>query len=461
MQHDVQANYNYVGCELIESSIDTSSLLRCSQGIEWSSGVNKNKLCHYSAMLETPLGNRITVDGQFQIIDIVETNQKNPSLVLQDIATNIVAGEDRTIQTSTLLNSKNLVIKKILGLNVPRESHIHCSMPMIHHEQFEYPSLYLIISSKSIYVGITYRLLSYRIYEHCTYKWKDDTVKRGKRTYDMLAYEDADVYCIGRFTDYTIDDIESMSEEERAKFHTKMESVETIFITLASKQFPHLELVNRKQILKDDNELKASVLQLASDNFFEILWGCWDDMPNIQANYNSYSEEIDEAMINCYKLLYDEELTDDRLNLFETVGVELNDFIRLLNEATKPRRGFGRIEIDYNNPTAMPTGRAKDRFDGYLGYKYNPNPKYNKSKPYYKKTIFGYVNKSVAEMESMVKKSIEEHKNKHRKFFASMIDGHIEITDREGNILYSKYIAELDYTEVVYARQVDLSRFIG
>lgn len=271
-----QGNYKYYGFKIIDATINTNSLDRCSQGIIWNPAtVNKGKLCGYTTTLKDKQDNLFTIEGQLQIVDIIETNQKNPSLVLQDIATNIVAGLDLEIQTSSFINSPTTVMSKVLGCTIyeakERESHIHCSMPTIHHIQDEYPSLYLIISSKSIYVGITYRLLSDRIYEHCTYKWKDATVKRGKRTYDMIAYEDADVYCIGRFTDYTIDDIEAMSEEERAKFHTKMESVETIFITLASKQFPHLELVNRKQILKDEEAIIKHLAKLPFINV-EILW---------------------------------------------------------------------------------------------------------------------------------------------------------------------------------------------
>ena len=280
-QLTVQATYNYIGCKVIEASIDTSSLIRIPQGIDWASGVNKGKLCRYKATLDTPLGNRITVEGQLQILDIIETNQKNPSIVLQDVDTNIVAGEKKEIQTSSFLNNQPTVMSKVLGCSIyiakDRENHAHCSMPMINHEQSEYPSLYLIISPSSTYVGITYRLLQDRMYEHCTYKWKDDTVKRGKSTYDIMAYEDAKVYCIGRFTDYTLDEIKAISDKERKEHHHQMELVETLFITLASKQFPHLEQVNRKQILKDD---KAIVKHLGSLPFtnVEIDWDLLDSL---------------------------------------------------------------------------------------------------------------------------------------------------------------------------------------
>lgn len=299
MQHDVKTTYNYVGCKVIEASIDTSSLIRIPQGIDWASGVNKGKLCRYKATLNTPLDNRITVEGQLQILDIIETNQKNPSIVLQDVDTNIVAGQDLEIQTSSFLNNQPTVMSKVLGCSIyiakDRENHAHCSMPMINHEQSEYPSLYLIISPSSIYVGITHRLLQDRMYEHCTYKWKDDTVKRGKSTYDMLAYEDAKVYCIGRFTDYTLDEIKAMDKAKRDEFHTKMETVETLFITLASKQFPHLELVNRKQILKDE---KAIVKHLGSLPFvnIEVEWELLDsigfDIPYKRTNKDTYWKYI-------------------------------------------------------------------------------------------------------------------------------------------------------------------------
>ena len=79
----------------------------------------------------------------------------------------------------------------------------------------------MIISDKSIYVGITYRKLSDRIYEHCTLT-KDKTVKTGKSTFEMIAHEGAEVYCIGTFTDYTIGQIEAMSEDEKNDFKHKM-----------------------------------------------------------------------------------------------------------------------------------------------------------------------------------------------------------------------------------------------
>lgn len=276
-----QGNYKYLGYTVVNATIDMSNLETTSKGIIWNpASVNKDKMCRYKVTLENKQGDTFTLEHDLIIKDIIETKQKNPSLVLQDTQTNVVAGMDGEIQTSSFLNNPSTVMSKVLGCTVykqkERNSLIHCETPTIHYEQFNFPSLYCIKSSKSIYIGITYRYLSDRIYEHCTLT-KDTTVKTGKSTFDMIAHEGAEVYCIGMFTDYTIGQIEAMSEDEKNDFKHKMESVETLMITLANKQFPDLELVNRKQILKDedrDEENKKIVKHIANLPFInvEIKW---------------------------------------------------------------------------------------------------------------------------------------------------------------------------------------------
>lgn len=276
-----EGNYKYLGFKVLEATIDTSTLERSSQGIIWNpASVNKDKMCRYKVTLENKQGDTFTLEHDLIIKDIIETKQKNPSLVLQDTQTNVVAGMDGEIQTSSFLNNPSTVMSKVLGCTVykqkERNSLIHCELPTIHLEQYDFPSLYCIKSSKSIYIGITYRKLADRIYEHCTLT-KDTTVKAGKSTFNMIAHEDAKVYCIGEFTDYTLEQIEAMTEDERRDYKHKMESVETLMITLANKQFSHLELVNKKQILNHedrDEENKKIVKHIANLPFInvEIDW---------------------------------------------------------------------------------------------------------------------------------------------------------------------------------------------
>lgn len=277
-----QGNYKYLGCTVVYAEINTTNLETTSKGIIWTpTDINKGKECTYKVLLLDKNQKEIKVEGAFTIIDIVETNQKNYSLILKDRDTQVISGADLEIQTSVFNGKdKKLLMSKVLGCTVfnkkERESLIHCEMPIIHYEQFNFPSLYCIKSSKSIYIGITYRYLSDRIYEHCTLT-KDTTVKTGKSTFDMIAHEGAEVYCIGMFTDYTIQQIEAMSEDEKNDFNHRMGSVETLMITLANKQFPDLELVNRKQILKDedrDEENKKIVKHIANLPFInvEIKW---------------------------------------------------------------------------------------------------------------------------------------------------------------------------------------------
>lgn len=309
-----QGNYKYLGCTVVNATIDMSNLETTSKGIIWNpASVNKDKMCRYKVTLENKQGDTFTLENDLIIKDIFETKQKNPSLVLQDTQTNVVAGMDGEIQTSSFLNNPNTVMSKVLGCTIfnkkERQSLIHCETPTIHYEQYDFPSLYMIISDKSIYVGITYRKLSDRIYEHCTLT-KDKTVKTGKSTFDMIAHEGAEVYCIGTFTDYTIGQIEAMSEDEKNDFKHRMESVETLMITLANKQFPDLELVNRKQILKDD---KVTIKHLSSLPFGNVDIH-WDTLRDLGYNVPKFLGEkqaevksfhyVDEPMTNYYVPFY-------------------------------------------------------------------------------------------------------------------------------------------------------------
>ncbi|WP_235069365.1 hypothetical protein [Turicibacter sp. TJ11] len=421
-----EGNYKYLGFKVLEATIDTSTLERSSQGIIWNpASVNKDKMCRYKVTLENKQGDTFTLEHDLIIKDIIETKQKNPSLVLQDTQTNVVAGMDGEIQTSSFLNNPNTVMSKVLGCTVfnkkERQSLIHCETPTIHYEQYDFPSLYMIISDKSIYVGITYRKLSDRIYEHCTLT-KDKTVKAGKSTFEMIAHEGAEVYCIGMFTDYTIEQIEAMSEDEKATYFHKMEQLETIMITLAQKEFSHLKLVNKKQIIEDDDKLKAKVLELPHDLSFRIDWKCWDELHEVEG-LAPYSEELEKVARYVYSLVHEVELSDSLISLYETVGVNVLDLLQIVNNVVKPLRTLGKRKIDYNNPTEMPQGRAKDRFDGYFGYRYNLNPTFKKSKPYYKKLVYGgWDNLSVKEMQEKVQEHLDGLYKKRRLYQAYLND---------------------------------------
>lgn len=422
-----QGNYKYLGCTVVYAEINTTNLETTSKGIIWTpTDINKGKECTYEATLENRYGELIPVTGSFNIIDIVETKQKNYSLVLKDKGTQVISGADLEIQTSVFnREDKKLLMSKVLGCTIfnkkERASLIHCEMPIIHYEQYDFPSLYMIISDKSIYVGITYRKLSDRIYEHCTLT-KDKTVKAGKSTFEMIAHEGAEVYCIGMFTDYTIEQIEAMSEDEKATYFHKMEQLETIMITLAQKEFSHLKLVNKKQIIEDDDKLKAKVLELPHDLSFRIDWKCWDELHEVEG-LAPYSEELEKVARYVYSLVHEVELSDSLISLYETVGVNVLDLLQIVNNVVKPLRTLGKRKIDYNNPTEMPQGRAKDRFDGYFGYRYNLNPTFKKSKPYYKKLVYGgWDNLSVKEMQEKVQEHLDGLYKKRRLYQAYLND---------------------------------------
>ncbi len=302
-------NYKYFGCKVKSASIDTSTLTKNSQGIVWNpKEVNVGKLCAYKVTLQDKKGKTISIRGKLKILDIIETKQKNPSLVLQDQITKVIAGSDLEIQTSSFLNNQDTVMSKVLGCTIfkqtERKKLIHCDMPEIVNYEGMYPSLYCIKSNKSIYVGITHRHLEERVYEHCTLTkdksvqsdkstfdmiaslyciksnksiyvgithrhleervyehctlTKDKSVQSDKSTFDMIAHEGAKVYCIGEFLDHTLDEVANMTDEERAEYHHKMESVETLMITLAKISFPKLECINRKQVLTNEDRYKQN-----------------------------------------------------------------------------------------------------------------------------------------------------------------------------------------------------------
>ena len=108
-----EGNYKYLGFKVLEATIDTSTLERSSQGIIWNpASVNKGKMCRYKVTLENKQGDTFTLKHDLIIKDIIETKQKNPSLVLQDTQTNVVAGMDGEIQTSSFLNNPNTVMSQ-------------------------------------------------------------------------------------------------------------------------------------------------------------------------------------------------------------------------------------------------------------------------------------------------------------------------------------------------------------
>lgn len=257
-----KGNYKYFGYKVKSASIDTSTLGKNVQGIVWNpKEVNMGKPCSYKVILEDKEGKTISIRGKLKILDIIETKQKNPSLILQDQITKVVAGTDLEIQTSSFLNHQDTVMSKVLGCTIFKQSErkklIHCDMPEIINYEGMYPSLYCIKSNKSVYVGITHRNLEERVYEHCTLT-KDKSVQSDKSTFDMIAHEGAKVYCIGEFLDHTLDEVENMTDEERAEYHHKMESVETLMITLAKISFPKLECINRKQVLTNEDRYKKN-----------------------------------------------------------------------------------------------------------------------------------------------------------------------------------------------------------
>ena len=185
-------------------------------------------------------------------------------------------------------------------------------MPDIMKYQQEHPSLYTVITDKSIYIGISIRDLYQRLAEHCTYKQDN-----GKTTFDMLAYENAKVYCIGVFKGCTIKELEQMSVKERDKFRSKMETLETLLITLAYLQLPHLELVNRKQILDTEEKVFKHLVKLPLldvEIYFHVLDELGFTIPNkvnVDSNcfieYDSSSKKyyVLEEYFNSFKAMAD------------------------------------------------------------------------------------------------------------------------------------------------------------
>lgn len=414
-------NYKYYGFKVVSATIDTTSLERCGQGIKWNPAtINKGKVCNYTVTLQDKQGATFTIEDSLVIKDIIETKQKNPSLLLQDNHTNVVAGLDLEIQTSSFLNEQTTVMSKVLGCTIynkkDREKYIHCAIPTIQNYEPIYPALYMILSDKSVYVGITYRNLYERIYEHCTLT-KNKKEKATKSTYDMLAYENTEVYCIGKFTNYTLEEIETMDDKDRDSYFHKMEQLETAMISIASREFSHLELVNKKQIITDDKELKAKVLALPTDLTFEIDWDCWDSTH--EPKFEPCSDGMADLVEDVYKLAHKVEISDSLISLYETVGVTPYDLAKIVSNITKPKKHSEMSRLDYSYPTVMPQGSDKDRFDSYLEYMYNPE--LNKSKPYCKSTIYGWSYLSVKEMEDKVQEWVD-HNNKKRKLYQAYID---------------------------------------
>lgn len=426
------------------SSIDFSSLEQTSDGkIDWrKSDTNIGRFCNYSTTLVNKESS-IEVTGRVQIVAIVNKESKNPTLILQDEATNIMSW----VQTCNFKNCIDSSVELITGCRVAEKKlkqHIHVPLPTIVNNinsDNKYPTLYMLTSETYEYVGITYKGFVTRLEQHATLK--DDKELSKVRTFDILCDNEAKAYCIGIFTDYTCEELYAMTKDKRQQFfHNKMEQVETVFITLAS-QTSNKILVNKKQILAKE-ELQPKVLDL-KDIGFEIDWELLDEIKEFEP---FYSEEEIEAINWINNNLLPSKLSKHFLNTCEEAKVPIKLFLNnMVNNLKKEERSLGRkITDEYNHPTSMPTGNRNNRFDGYFGYKYNPNPKCNKSRPYWKKTEYGYINKSVKEMEQMVAGYIEEQAEKSRLYHANIEDGYIIIETYSSlkRLFKSNYIPELD-----------------
>ncbi|WP_195218263.1 hypothetical protein [Turicibacter sanguinis] len=435
------------------SSIDFSSLEQTSDGkIDWrKSDTNIGRFCNYSTTLVNKESS-IEVTGKVQIVAIVNKESRNPTLILQDEATNIMSW----VQTCNFKNCIDSSVELITGCRVAEKKlkqHIHVPLPSIVNNinsDNKYPTLYMLTSETYVYVGITYKGFVTRLEQHATLK--DDKELSKVRTFDILCDNEAKAYCIGKFTDYTCEELYAMTKDKRQQFfHNKMEQVETVFITLASQMFSDKKiLVNKKQIIAKE-ELQPKVLDL-KDIGFEIDWDVIDEIKEFEP---FYSEEEKKAINWINDNLLRSKLSKHFLNTCEEAKVPIKLFLNnIVNNLKKEERSLGRkITDEYNHPTSMPTGNRNNRFDGYFGYKYNPNPKCNKSKPYWKKTEYGYINKSVKDMKRMVSAYIEEQSEKKRLYLAYTEGGYIfietyssgEFDSRTRKRLFkSGYIPELD-----------------
>lgn len=186
-----------------------------------------------------------------------------------------------------------------------------------------------------------------------------------------------------------------------------MEKVmETVFTSLF--EFTGVKVVNSPKSGKYKSREELIELLLVDNKpcEVEILWNEYE----LVKSYEPYITDNDLYYINeLYKIAYKQDMTNSLIQLLDELEVPLNEFITYILQVKIERRGFGKISIDKIKPTEMPKGRSKSRFDGYLGYKYNENPKYNKSKPYYKYDNGRWVNLSVKDMEQLVQLHVDRN----------------------------------------------------
>ena len=187
-----------------------------------------------------------------------------------------------------------------------------------------------------------------------------------------------------------------------------MEKVmETVFTSLF--EFTGVKVVNSPKSGKYKSREELIELLLVDNKpcEVEILWSEYESVkpyePYISDNDLYYMNEL-------YKLAYGQDMANSLVQLLDELEVTLSEFIDYIKEVEVQRRVFGKITEDKMKPTSMPKGRSKNRFDGYLGYKYNENPKFNKSKPYYKYHNGRYENLSVKDMEQLVEVHVKLNK---------------------------------------------------
>ena len=182
--------------------------------------------------------------------------------------------------------------------------------------------------------------------------------------------------------------------------------METVFTSLF--EFTGVKVVNSLDSgkYKSRNEL-IQLLITHEPCEVQILWDSYE----LVKSYELYITDNDlYYMEELYKLAHKQGIPSSVLELLDELQVTLNEFIEYIQEVEVKRRGFGKITEDKMKPTSMPKGRSKNRFDGYLGYKYNETSKFNKSKPYYKYHNGKYENLSIKDMEQLVEVHVKLNK---------------------------------------------------
>ena len=183
--------------------------------------------------------------------------------------------------------------------------------------------------------------------------------------------------------------------------------METVFTNLFD--YTEVKVVNSLESGKyKTREELIELLILTPATEVQILWNSYEVLKPYQLGI---SDEGLYYMNQLYKLAYSVDMPQGLAQLLDELEVTLEEFITNIKLVELPRRGYGKQTTDKKmNPTEMPKGRSKNRFDGYLGYKYNENPKFNKSKPYYKYHNGRWENLSVKDMEQLVQTYVDRNK---------------------------------------------------